>query len=220
MPDILEQFAHRDRFSTVGMVFAIDEFLTVGGLDPLVVELQTGQLDAHQRQEAGAEQRPDDRRPDQRMGNIADDRQRADLLGKGEQDGQEGDEGHDGFHEADAQLFQRGGKAHRIFLHTLGRTLDMAQFRPMAHVIIVHRRAPAEDIMADEEEVQHANGDGEESNACKIGQPPVEFRSRDRAGRRQPLLHHIVERAIPSIDCHTHLNVEIGGEQNEGRTED
>ena len=53
---------------TGGVVLAIDELLAVGRLDPLVAELEPGQLDADQGEKGGAERRPEQGGHHQRVG--------------------------------------------------------------------------------------------------------------------------------------------------------
>ena len=43
----------------------------------------------------------------------------------------------------------------------------MAEPGPVGHVVVVHRGAPAEDVVADEETRQHADGDGDQGDAGK-----------------------------------------------------
>ena len=45
-------------------------------------------------------------------------------------------------------------------------------FAQSAHVVVVHRGAPAEDVVADEEPIEHADRDGDEGDSgdgCKLG---------------------------------------------------
>ena len=44
---------------------------------------------------------------------------------------------------------------------------DMVQMLPVGHIVFVHRRAPAEDVVADEEVVHHANNHRDERDAEK-----------------------------------------------------
>ncbi len=43
------------------------------------------------------------------------------------------------------------GEAHRVLLDTLRGALDLAEPLPVGDVVVVHRRPPAEDVVADEE---------------------------------------------------------------------
>ncbi len=89
------------------MIFTIDEFLAVSRFHALVVELQSRQLDADQRQQTGPEGSPENSRPYKRMWYCADNRQLGDFLGKAEQDRQKGDQRQNSFHQIDTELFQR-----------------------------------------------------------------------------------------------------------------
>ena len=115
----------------------------------------------------------------------------------------------------------RGREAHGVFLDALRGALDVPQPRPVRHVVVVHRRAPAEDVVADEEARQHADHDRDEGDAGEVEQPGVEFRrsstGRDFAERR---LDQVVERPVPVVDRDADLHLEIGGEEDQRRAED
>ena len=96
----------------------------------------------------------------------------------------------------------------------------MTQLGPVGHVVIVHRGAPAEDVVADEKPGEHADEYRDHGNSGKGGKLAIELRQRDLPRRRQRLLDHVVERAIPGIDGNAHLHLEIRGEDDERRTED
>ena len=73
--------------------------------------------------------------------------------------------------------------------------------------------------MADKKPRQHANNNGDHGNSGKGGKLAIELRQRHLPGRRERLLNHVIERAIPGIDGNAHLHLEIGGENDERRTE-
>ena len=87
----------------------------------------------------------------QRIGHRAEDRDLRDIGREPQQHRQEGDERHHRIDEADAQVLDGTGEAHGVFLDALRGALDVAQPVPVVGVVIVHRRAPAEDVVADEE---------------------------------------------------------------------
>ena len=64
-------------------------------------------------------------------------------------------------------MLHDGGKPHRIFLDPLRCPLDMSYTVPEAHVVIVHRGAPAEDIVRHEETRDDSHGDGNHCDRCK-----------------------------------------------------
>ena len=108
-------------------------------------------------------------------------------------------------------------KSHRIFLDALRGSLDSPQLRPMCHVIIVHGRAPAKDVMADKESGHDADRDGDEGNFGKRCKLEVELRQADGRGFRKRRLNEIVKRSVPVVDRDADLNLEIGSEQDQRR---
>jgi hypothetical protein len=92
------------------------------------------------------------------MRDLADHRQFGHVLRQRPEDRQEGHQGHDRVDKGHAEPLHDRGEAHGVFLHTLRGALDVADARPALHVEIVHRRAPAEDVVADKKA-----GDDEDS---------------------------------------------------------
>ncbi|OIQ69133.1 hypothetical protein GALL_492680 [mine drainage metagenome] len=163
-----------------GIILAKHELLAIGRLNALVEKFDSRQPDADQRERAGAEHRPDHRGEHQRVGDGADQRQLRDVARQPQENRQEGQERQDGTDQIDAETFHRGGKSHGIFLHPLRGALDRAQPRPVGDVVVVHRGAPAEDVMADEEARHHADHDRDEGDAGEGRQFAVELLDRDR----------------------------------------
>lgn len=98
---------------------------------------------------------------------MSNNRQIGNMRRQRNQYRQEGNQRHNGVDKADAHIFQRGGKTHGVFLHTLCCAFDMTQMLPVRHIVFVHRCTPAEHIVTDEEIVHHANDHGNQRNAEK-----------------------------------------------------
>src|SRR5215471_6072486 len=79
-------------------------------------------------------------------------------------------------------------------------TFDRAQAWPVCDVEIIHRRPPAEDVVADEESRHHADYDGHECDAGKGRQFAVELLDRDRRRLRERGLDEVVKRSKPAVD--------------------
>ena len=62
------------------------------------------------------------------------------------------------FDQVDAQPLHGRGEAHRVFLDALRGAFDVAKLAPVGHVVVVHRGAPAEDVVADEEAGERRRG--------------------------------------------------------------
>ena len=169
---------------------------------------------------AGAEDRPDDGDEDQRLRHGADDRQ---LLHEGRQapqDRQERDQRHHRIDQADAEALHGGGEAHGVFLDALRGAFDRAQPLPVGDVVVVHRRAPAEDVVADQEGVE----DGDEDVDHRDGQEGRRAERNSRLpvtllGVAERLLDQVVERAEPVVDQHVELDLEPDDEQDHRRAD-
>ena len=96
----------------------------------------------------------------------------------------------------------------------------MAQPVPVVGVVIVHRRAPAEDVVADEEAGEHSDGHRDEGDAGKAQQLVVELGQRHRLRLGERGLDQVVEGAVPVIDRDADLHLEIGDENDQRRAED
>ncbi|MNE62537.1 hypothetical protein D3C80_1578220 [compost metagenome] len=83
-------------------------------------------------------------------------RQFRDVAGHFEQQRQEHHQRHDGVDQDNTQTLDNRGKAHCIFLHTLGSTLNVAQLFPLGQVEIIHRCTPAENIVASKKQRRDA----------------------------------------------------------------
>jgi hypothetical protein len=70
------------------------------------------------------------------------------------------------------------------------RAFDAAHFGPAAHVVIVHRLAPAEHPVADEEPRCHIDRNPDEGDLRKDQDQPVQLCRRHGAFARQRRLHH------------------------------
>ncbi len=119
---------------------------------------------------------------------------------------QEGNQRHDGVDKTHAHILKGGGKAHGIFLHTLSGTFDVAQVMPVGHIVFVHRRTPAENVVADEEVVHHANNHRDHRNAKEHANFLIELVNTDFVRRGQRGLDQIVERRIPGVDRHPNFH--------------
>jgi hypothetical protein len=75
-------------------------------------------------------------------------------------------------------------------------------------------------IAVDEEVAENADADADKCNAGKGPELREEVRIRHRAGLGKGGLNEIVERPVPRIDRHADLNLEIGDEDDEPRSED
>ena len=96
----------------------------------------------------------------------------------------------------------------------------MAEPLPVGDVVVVHRRPPAEDVVADEEAGDDGDRDRDERDAREGGDLAEEFGLGDRPRRPQCLLHHVVEGAEPVVDHHIDLDLEPGGEDDHGGRHD
>jgi hypothetical protein len=122
------------------------------------------------------------------------------------------------------------GKAHGVFLDTLRSALDITNPFPLRGVIVVHRRSPAKDEVADEKPRNHVNENGEESDLRK-NQYEVEHSGgirldgllrlddldivaflRRRATER--VLHQVEEGTAPVVDGDRYLHRKISGKQD------
>lgn len=130
---------------------------------------------------------------------MADDRQVGNMFGERHQHRQEGDQGHHRVDKAHAHIFESGSKTHGIFLHTLRGAFDMAQMLPVGHIVLVHRRAPAEDVVADEEVVHHANNHRDDRDAEKDADFLIKLIDADLMRGGQRALDQVVERRIPVL---------------------
>jgi len=97
-----EQLLHGRRLGAGVVVLAIDQFLAVGRLHALVLELQTRQLDAGHHEQRGAEDRPAERGDHQRIGDRPDQRKSGHMGRQMRQQGQEGDQRHGRIDQRDA----------------------------------------------------------------------------------------------------------------------
>ncbi len=136
------------------------------------------------------------------------------------EDRQEGDQRHHRIDEPLPEALDRGGKAHRVFLDALRGALDGAQPAPVRDEIIVHRRAPAEDVVADEEHVQNRDRDADQRQRQELDDAEVEIGRRDRAGRAEGALHHVVEDAAPIVQGDADLDVEMGDDDDQAGPQD
>ncbi|EJK92168.1 hypothetical protein UUU_07740 [Klebsiella pneumoniae subsp. pneumoniae DSM 30104 = JCM 1662 = NBRC 14940] len=146
---------------------------------------------------------------------MADDRQVGNMFGERHQHRQEGDQGHHRVDKAHAHIFEGGSKTHGIFLHTLRGTFDMAQMLPVGHIVLVHRRAPAEDVVADEEVVHHANNHRDDRDAEKDADFLIKLIDADLMRGGQRALDQVVERRIPGVDRHPDFHQKPGDEDDE-----
>ncbi len=121
------------------------------------------------------------------------------MFGERHQHRQEGDQGHHRVDKAHAHIFEGGSKTHGIFLHTLRGAFDMAQMLPVGHIVLVHRRAPAEDVVADEEVVHHANNHRDDRDAEKDADFLIKLVDADLMRGGQRALDQVVERRIPAL---------------------
>src|SRR5690606_27156151 len=133
-----------------------------------------------------------------------------DVLRQPEQYRQEGDQRHYRIDQAYPQPLHRRGESHRVFLYALRGALDVAKPWPVAHVVVVHRRAPAEDVVADEEAREHAHRHRDEGDPGECDQLAVEIGNLDGRRLGQRCLDQVVERAVPVVDGDAYLDLEIG----------
>jgi hypothetical protein len=78
--------------------------------------------------------------------------------------------------------------------------------------MVVHRRPPAKDVVADKKLGQNADGHG---NQCDFGETRklgVELKQRDGCRFRERCLYKVVKRTVPAIDRDADLNLKIGCE--------
>ncbi|CCK05758.1 hypothetical protein BN128_4062 [Cronobacter sakazakii 696] len=201
------------------IVFAIDQLFTIGRLNALIAKLQARQLNADERQQTGAHQRPDDRGDNQPVRHLAHYRQFFHVRRERHQHRQKGNQRHHGFQQRHAHIFNRGGETHGVFLHTLRGAFDMAQPRPVFHVIFVHGGTPAEDVVADEKIVQHAHGDVDKRNAKEHHEPAVKLADFDFIGRAERGLDQVKERRIPGVNGDRKFHHKPGDENQQRRTQ-
>ena len=128
---------------------------------------------------------------------------------------QEGNQRHDGVDKADAHVFKRGGKTHGVFLHTLCGTFDMTQVLPVRHIMFVHRGTPAENVVANEEVVHHADDHRNQGDAEEDADLMVELIDGHLVWRAQRGLDQIVERRIPGVNRYAHFHQEPGHKDNQ-----
>ena len=215
-----EQLSRRGGRSPVRVVLAQNQLLAVRRLDPLVVKLQPWQLHAHAGQQQRAPQGPGQCHPDEGMRNGTDEGQRSDFVGQRPQHRQKGPECHEAAHEAQAQVLHGAGETHGVLLHPLCRALDVPQAWPGGHVVLIHRLAPAEDVVFAEKIHQHRRRHINHGNACKGRKLPPELLCGDAAGLSQSLLDQVVKAAEPVVDLHVQLHTVSGGQKNDDRTEE
>ena len=96
----------------------------------------------------------------------------------------------------------------------------MAQPRPVLHVVVVHRGAPAEDVVADEEERQHPDHHRDQRDAEEGPDRAVVLGEGDFARPAERHLDQVVERPVPVVDRDADLDLEVGGEEDQRRAED
>ena len=87
----------------------------------------------------------------------------------------------------------------------------------LVDVVVVHRRAPAEDVVAGDEGVQHGGRDVDERDGAERRKLAEELFLRDGVGLCQRLLDHVVEGAEPVVDHHVELDVEPDEKDDERR---
>ena len=86
----------------------------------------------------------------------------------------------------------------------------------MRRIIIVHRSAPAKDVMTDKESGQDPDSYGNEGNSGKSHKLEIKLKWRDRPGFRKRRLDEVVKGPVPVIDRYADLNLEVGREQDQG----
>ncbi len=91
----------------------------------------------------------------------------------------------------------------------------MAQMLPVGHIVLVHRRAPAEDVVADEEVVHHANNHRDDRDAEKDADFLIKLVDADLMRGGQRALDQVVERRIPGVDRHPDFHQKPGDEDDE-----
>ena len=143
-----------------------------------------------------------------------------DETGEPPEDRQERDEGHHRVDEAHPEALHDAGEAHGVLLDPLGCALDVAHPFPERHVVVVHRGAPAEDVVADEEAREHRDGDGDEGDLGEREELAEVLLERHAVGLGEGLLDEVVEDAEPLVDHHVELDLEPGDEDDRGRPED
>ena len=90
----------------------------------------------------------------------------------------------------------------------------MAQLLPMGRVMLVHRRTPAEHIVADEEIIQYANDNGNQRDAEENANFLIELVNRDFVRRRERRLNEIVEWSIPGVYRYPDFDHKPGDKDN------
>jgi len=88
---------------------------------------------------------------------------------------------------------------------------------PVGDVVVVHRRAPAEYVVAGDEGCQDGGGNGDQRDPGERRKLPEELFLRDSAWLSQSLLDHVVEGAEPGVDHHVELNLEPQEEDDDRR---
>jgi hypothetical protein len=96
----------------------------------------------------------------------------------------------------------------------------MAKLRPERDVVVVHRRAPAEDVVVREERRHHVEHDADEADLEEVELKSPEPLCRDAFLLRKTRLEHIEEGTAPVVERHLHLDGEIGDEDDEGGAPD
>jgi hypothetical protein len=99
-------------------------------------------------------------------------------------------------------------------------SIYLAQPLPVLHVVVVHRLAPAEDVVLDEEVDHHGHGDVDHRDVQEGGELGPELRQRHAALGAQRLLHQVVEAAEPVVDLHVQLHPVPRREQDQDGAQD
>lgn len=204
----------------IRVVLAMDQLLAIGGLHTLIAEVESGQFDPRHREQPGPEDRPDQGGGEKRRGDGSDQRQFGDIGGEREEHRQEGEQGHHRVHDLDPERLDDVGEPHGVLLDALGGTLDGPHRVPTGDIVGVHRGAPAEDIVTDEEVGDDRDQDGDEGDPGEVEQEREE-----RAGGHvgipgQSVLHRVEEGSTPLVDGHRDLHREVGGEEDQRRAGD
>ena len=122
--------------------------------------------------------------------------------------------------ELDAKALHDRCEAHGVFLDALRGAFNVAELRPIGDVVVVHRRTPAEDVVADEEVVEDGHGDKHHRDAEKSDELREELLQRDAVRRRQGGLDHVVEAAEPFVDHYVELDLKPDDEKDHEGNDD
>ncbi|MCY1232233.1 hypothetical protein D9M72_447100 [compost metagenome] len=136
------------------------------------------------------------------MRDCADDRKVGDVLRHVEQQRQEHHQRHHRIDQGNAEPFENIGEAHRVFLHTLRRPLDVAQLVPLRHVEIVHGGAPTEHIVVGEERGDDVQRDADETDFKEAQLQRVELSGGNAGLSGKRILQEIEERTTPIVERH------------------